>query len=376
MPAAQQSIKAAAVAIREFGIWWLSIPMTRPYYTSNNPKGRATLDVLLMRATDSNGRVGWGEACPSLSGYSPETPQSGWAFLREFLPGMIGEFDGTRAKQVESRFHEYPFVLSGFKECIADLVHAPLLEPLAKPVELELAATVNTLDLDEAAQIALKYVDAGYSTLKVKVGMDPKMDAARVIRIYEAVRGRARQRVDANRGYQPDAALEFANSVPVDAVEFFEQPFKHTEWQETERLAKRSPLPLMLDESIYGIDDIARVASTGCAKAVKLKMSKVGGPSALIEHINFARGHGLEVVVGNGVASDFGCYREALCCAKGGLRNAGEMNGFLKLTQGILDTPLKMNGSRLVLGVGRRPAIVHSQVVALAKDFFVIPKCS
>lgn len=372
MTTAQPLTKAAAVAIREFEIWWVSIPMARPYYTANNPKGRAALDVLLIRATDTEGRTAWGEACPSLSGYSPETPQSGWSFLLEFLPGMLGEFNSIKSKVVSSRFREFPFVLSGFNECIADLEHEPLLEPPARTVEVELAGTVNTLDQEEAAQIASSYVDAGYSTLKVKVGIDPKADAARVIRIYEAVKGRARLRVDANRGYQPSAALEFAQSVPIEAIEFFEQPFEHSEWQATEDLAKRSPLPLMLDESIYGIDDIARVATSGCAKAVKLKMSKVGGPIALIEHINFARTHGLEVVVGNGVASDFGCYREALCYSRAGLCTAGEMNGFLKLTQLLLDKPLKCSGPRLVLEAGGRPQILEERVAALAREAAIV----
>lgn len=358
--------------IRDFKIWRLSIPLNRPYYTSNNPKGRAALDVLLIRATTSEGRTGWGEACPSLSGYSPETPQTGWTFLKEALPTLLGQFNDEKWGAIRSQLHKFPFVISGVSECFSELIRDPLLEPPTSSVDFELAGTVNTLDRDEAGKLALDYVNAGYRTLKVKVGMNPKDDAARVIRIYEAVNGRARQRVDANRHYQPDAALEFSKSVPVEAIEYFEQPFGQQGWSEMEELSKKSPLPLMLDESIYGIEDIKRVATSGCAKAVKLKMSKVGGPSALIEQINFAGALGLDVVVGNGVATDFGCYREALCCARADLKTAGEMNGFLKLTTRILNIPLEMHGSHLHIEKYCQPTISEEKLAEVAQDEILV----
>ena len=359
-------------AIEKFGLWWVSIPLIRPYYTANNPKGRVALDVLLIRVTDKNGRSGWGEACPALTGYSPETPQSGWAFLADFLPKMLGHMNDEKTALVSSMFHEFPFVLSAFYECLADLSGDPLIQPNGEAVEVELAGTVNTLNAEEAAQIALQYADEGYSTLKVKVGMNAQDDAARVTRIWEAVEGRARLRVDANRAYQPASALEFARSVPVEAIEFFEQPFGHAKWRDTEELARESPIPLMLDESIYGLQDIERVAASGCAKAVKLKMSKVGGPTALVEHMNFARDRGLGVVVGNGVASDFGCYREALCCARAGLTTAGEMNGFLKLRHRLLNAHLKVVGPRLILDATSQLHLVEEQMQALAREISVI----
>jgi len=141
-----------AAAIEQFSIWWASIPLTRPYYTANNPKGRGALDVLLIRATDKNGRAGWGEACPALTGYSPETPQSGWAFLSEFLPKMLGQADAGKAELLASLFHQFPFVLSAYRECMDDLAGDPLLQPNRETVQIELAGTVNTLDAEEAAR--------------------------------------------------------------------------------------------------------------------------------------------------------------------------------------------------------------------------------
>ncbi|MBX3651881.1 MAG: hypothetical protein KF771_10970 [Burkholderiales bacterium] len=363
MEAAYQSQAAKNdLVLLEFTTYWLSVPLTRPYYTSNNPKGRAKLDVLLIRAVDSEGRVGWGEACPSWGGYSPETPERAWSFITDFLPLLIGKDAAARACLIAENFKSYPFLMSAINECTLDLCDDALISPLSEEGWFELAATVNTLDAAEAVQIAKEYVDSGYSTLKVKVGIEAKSDADRVTRIYEAVKGKAKLRVDANRNFSPDAAYEFAVSVPIEAIEYFEQPFSSSNWAATELLATQSPIPLMLDESIYGPDDIKRVAKTGCAKAVKLKMSKVGGPRALKEQVKLAHGLGLNVIVGNGVASDFACYREALCCSRAGVITAGEMNGFLKLVAPILSEPLRMRGARLILPAGAIPKLSEEAI--------------
>ncbi|MDP1671721.1 MAG: enolase C-terminal domain-like protein, partial [Burkholderiales bacterium] len=274
----------------------------------------------------------------------------------------IGKDGPGRANLIAENFHSYPFLLSGINECVLDLCDDTLISPLSEDGWFELAATVNTLDAAEAVQIAKQYVDSGYATLKVKVGIEARSDADRVTRIYEAVKGKAKLRVDANRNFSPDAAYEFAVNVPIEAIEYFEQPFASSNWQATESLATRSPIPLMLDESIYGPDDIKRVAKTACAKAVKLKMSKVGGPRALYEQIKLARGLGLDVIVGNGVASDFACYREALCCSRTGVTTAGEMNGFLKLVAPILSEPLRMMGARLILPAGTTPKLSEEAI--------------
>lgn len=345
------------VVIRRCEASWLSIPLIRPYITSNNPKGRASLDVLLIRMTDDQGNIGWGEACPSWGGYSPETPESGWQFLKCFLPSLIGVDGVMRSRMIKQKFEDFPFVLSAINECVVEIGGDPLLTAPTKSFGFELAATVNTLDVAEAVEMAKKYVEDGYKTLKVKVGIEARTDAIRATKIFEAVKGKAKLRVDANRRFGIDAAYEFATNVPIEAIEYFEQPYESSNWEAIEALAKRSPIPLMLDESIYGPDDIERAAKTGCAKAVKLKMSKVGGPTLLREQIEFARGLGLDVVVGNGVATDFACYREALCCSRSGVTTAGEMNGFLKLIAPILEEPIKMVGPNMFIPAGTPPRL-------------------
>jgi o-succinylbenzoate synthase len=325
--------------------FWLRLPLKEPY--ENAIERLDAFDALLVRLEDDLGRVGWGEACP-VRGYSPEGPEEAWTLLRKRLPAFIGtEPSGVHVAMADVA-HGFPFVVAALAEAAEDLTDDALLRR-DDQVTLALAGTVNTLDPDAAPAYAEKLVSEGYRTLKTKVGYDPMRDARRIAAIAEAVAGRARIRVDANQGYDREAALAFAQAVPKDAIEAFEQPVAADDWPAMRAVAANAGLPIMLDEAIYGEDDIRRAAEMPGVDAVKLKLSKTGGAGGLVRQIDIARGLGLRVVVGNGVASDLGCLHEAIACANAGLDTAGEMNGFLKTKARLVGAPLRVADGELVV---------------------------
>ncbi len=343
----------------------LRMALKRPY---DNALGRLdAFDVIVVALDDGVGRVGWGEACP-VAGYSPESPDEAWAYTGRILPGLLGRTPGEIARLVAGDLERYPFVVSAIHEALDDLAEAPTLYGDHPPAAVELLGTVNTLELNEAPAAAVDLVVQGYRTLKVKVGYEPLADAARVAAIADAVEGRAVLRMDANQGYDLGQALDFARRVPLGAVEVFEQPVPASRWDLVAAIAGERILPLMLDESIYGSADIERAASIDGITAVKLKMSKSGGPGALAEQVALARRLGLDVVIGNGVASDLGCYHEALCYGRLGLDAAAEMNGFLKTVDSLLTAPLIVDGPLLRVPEPARTAVDRDRVVALADE--------
>ena len=60
----------------------------------------------------------------------------------------------------------------------------------------------------------------------------------------------------------------------------------------------------------------------------------------------------MEPVLGNGVASDIGCWMEA-CVARRQIGNAGEMNGFLRPAAPLAQPPMKVEGRRDDIDAGR-----------------------
>ena len=329
--------------------WRLHLPLKEPYYNALGPL--PYFDCIVLKLSTSDGQIGWGEACP-VTGYSPESPDEGWDFVRAALVELRRRPLAEALAYAQAHHQRFPFVASAIAEAVSRHARDHLLTPVDRPTKVELAGTVNSLSIEDACQRAVALCDSGYRTLKVKVGYEPDADVARVNAISDAVQGRARLRVDANQGYNEDAALRFACGARGDAIEFFEQPLPADAWEGLARVTARSPLPVMLDESIYASADIERAAREVGARAVKVKMSKAGGPAGLKEQVDTARSLGLEVVVGNGVASDLGCLHETLCFVHLGLDTAAEFNGFLKLTSPLLDATLSFTAPHVRLDPG------------------------
>src|SRR6266481_1092124 len=64
------------------------LPLVRPFQTSLSRKEH--IDHILIRVTAADGQVGWGEcASPSDPFYCPETTETCWHILKDFLAPLV-----------------------------------------------------------------------------------------------------------------------------------------------------------------------------------------------------------------------------------------------------------------------------------------------
>lgn len=123
------------------------------------------------------------------------------------------------------------------------------------------------------------------------------------------------------------------------------------DWESTKRFALHCPYPLMLDESIYGDEEISRAISEKCARAIKLKIVKSADPNELYRQSRTVLENKMDLIIGNGAATDISCCHELLVGVKAGLKAAGEMNGYIKLRVPLLPDAVKFeNGCMVVAG--------------------------
>jgi len=202
---------------------------------------------------------------------------------------------------------------------------------------------------------------AGYRTLKVKVGTDLAKDIEHVRRAQRLVAGRARIRIDANQGFSQADGVAFVRALDPAGVELFEQPCAAGDWDAHLAVVRAAGVPMMLDESIYGMADVERAAELGAARFIKLKLMKLGTLEALAAALERIRALGMTPVLGNGVACDLGCWMEA-CAAARHIDNAGEMNGFLKARGRILDAALEVREAAIVLKPGFAPRLAPERI--------------
>ncbi len=330
----------------------LAVPLTVPYKLSFGPVTQ--FDTLIVECTASDGASGFGEATV-LTGYTDETIEDAWTAGRAIATELAGMEVPAARRAAESHVPATPFTATAFATALEMLEGSAYLAP-ARETLVPLLGMLNATGEEAIGRLMEQLLAEGYRTLKVKVGTDVEKDIARVRTVQRLLRGRARIRIDANQGYSSAQGVAFMRALDPAGVELFEQPCAAGDWEAHLAVARAAPVPMMLDESIYGMADIERAATEQAARYVKLKLMKLGTMQALGAALERIRALGMKPVLGNGVACDPGCWMEA-CVAARHIDNAGEMNGFLKARAQLFAEPLQMRGDSIVLEPGFAPRL-------------------
>jgi O-succinylbenzoate synthase len=136
------------------------------------------------------------------------------------------------------------------------------------------------LSPDEAAALAAAAVGAGFGCVKVKVGVTAGTgdDIDRVAAVRDAVGPAVSLRVDANGAWDVDTAVAVLAALAAYDLELAEQPVASI--GDLAAVRRRVTVPVAADECIRSIDDARRLAATGAADAVVVKVQPLGGVAA------------------------------------------------------------------------------------------------
>jgi L-alanine-DL-glutamate epimerase-like enolase superfamily enzyme len=340
------------MVIQEIVLRQLKLPLAKPYRVSF--RTYTEFEPIVVEVHDTDGNTGWGEAYIP-AGSTAETADGAWKFCREFSARLLGKRIGEAKSSIDKEVHNAPFASCALLTALAVLERHPAFEVKAGvriPLLVPIAGT-NRRDIEAEVETRLAQ---GYRTFKGKVGWEVDDDLARVAQIQAAARGRARITLDANRGYDQTQGCRFASSLDPAGIDLFEQPCEADEWDANAAVAGVSTVPLMLDESIRTDADIERASAIDGVRLVKLKLKRVGGVDRALHAMTLARSRGLDICLGDGVATELMCWVEA-CVSRGFLSRAGDMNGFLKPTVRLFENPLPFEDGSIVLDPGYWPEI-------------------
>jgi L-alanine-DL-glutamate epimerase-like enolase superfamily enzyme len=335
-------------------VYRLRVPLRVPYRLAFGPVEH--FDTLIAEVVAGDGRSGFGEAT-ILTGYTDETIAGSWEAACAFVPEMMASGAALPAK-IAKLGERLPFTATAFGTALEMQRGSPLLA-LERDAAVPLVGLLNAKD--EAGMHAEfdRMLAAGFRTIKVKVGFVLEDDIRLVRTFQKVVAGRALIRLDANQAYSAEEGVAFARALEPDSIELFEQPCAAGDWDAHLAVAKVARVPMMLDESIYGMADIERAAELGAAAYIKLKLMKLVTLEALARGIDRIRELGMQPVLGNGVACDPGCWMEG-CIAARRIDNAGELNGFLKAKAPLLAGGLDFRDGALQLRAGWTPRLDHA----------------
>ena len=297
---------------------------TLPVRVPINPKvaiksGRgfhAVSPFLFIKMHTDEGITGLGEvSCtPEWSGEDNVTAAH---FIRNFLePHLVGRnpLDIEQlSKEMHGRVAGNPFTKAGLEMALWDILGKvaglPLYRLLGGPVRemVPLKFSVSGLAPKASAGIAAWAVQQGFRTLKVKVGIDPEQDVARVRAVREAIGPEIRLGVDANGGWHPRVAIATIRRLYEHGVYFVEQPVQPFDPAWMADVRKSIEIPVVADESVNTLHDAMALARAGAADIFSVYVGKGAGIGTAQKIAAVADAAGLGCTVGSnlelGVAS-------------------------------------------------------------------------
>lgn len=134
----------------------------------------------------------------------------------------------------------------------------------------------ETSETDFRPQIEIMR-DAGYPTVKIKIGLGPDSDEKRVAIAREILGDTVEILVDINSNYTFDLARETITRLTPYRIGWIEEPLSPLDVQGLERLARISTIPIATGEALYTVFDFKRLTDAGAADILQPDLSLCGG---------------------------------------------------------------------------------------------------
>ena len=160
--------------------------------------------------------------------------------------------------------------------------------------------TISVNDPEIMAQDALRALERGYDCLKMKVGIHPELDVARLAAVRQAVGKDVVIRIDANQAWQPKEAVRILNKMQEQGldIELVEQPVKAHDLEGLKYVTQRSYVPVLADEAVFSPEDAMTIMQMGAADLINIKLMKCGGLYNALKIASAAEVFGVECMIG------------------------------------------------------------------------------
>ncbi|TVQ50734.1 MAG: dipeptide epimerase [Saprospirales bacterium] len=295
--------------IVEIRIYPFVIPLAEPFVISLGTITHAR-NLLIELHTDS-GITGLGECSPypfingeMLDGQIPIAEKLGTLWL------------GKNPQEIENRLLELDRALSGnmalksafdmaLYDLNAKLSGMPLYAYLGGAND-KVVYTDRTVSVGEPTQMALEarnYLDAGFHSIKIKLGGPYELDMKRIEAIRAAVGYDIPLRLDANQAWTVAQAVRTLRALEKFNIEHCEEPIHAGDLRGLNFVRKISPIPIMADESLFDHKDAIRLVQNDACDYFNIKLSKSGGLFKALKIVAIAEG--------SGIACQVGCFSES-----------------------------------------------------------------
>jgi L-alanine-DL-glutamate epimerase-like enolase superfamily enzyme len=150
--------------------------------------------------------------------------------------------------------------------------------------------------IEELAREAQGFVAAGFTAMKMRLGLpDPRDDAARVRAVREAIGPGIRLMADANQGQTEPQAIRLGRMLEEFDLAWFEEPLPAWDLEGLARVAAALDTPIASGETEYTRYGFRRMLELRSADILMPDLQRVGGVSEFIRVGHMAASHDIPV---------------------------------------------------------------------------------
>jgi muconate cycloisomerase len=276
---------------------------------------------LLVKMTDSDGRIGWGEAAAlkdwggEFGRYFGESASIAEHVIERYLAPAAKGIDTANMVELHARMDSiikgYPYAKAAVEFAAYDLAGKRLGVPVHVLLggrardRIPVTHSIGLIPIEEAEREAVQVAAEGIRTIKIKVGVDAKRD----VEVVRAVRNAAGPDmdicVDANEGYRtPGEAVVVLREMEKYRLKYAEQPCMGIE--RIAEVARALDTPIMADESAWNAHDAIQIAERHAIDIVSIYTTKPGGLYKAMEVAAVCRAAGIACNVNGSIETGVG----------------------------------------------------------------------
>ncbi len=256
------------------------LPLTEPLKWATGYMDHAE-HVLIRIATDE-GIEGIGEAVPRPTIYG-ETQESIVKIVNDMLAPMLIGQDPFDLEKIWAKMATIIWNLTAkgaIDVALHDIIGKKCGVPCSKLLggwtdRVPLTWMVALKSMDEMVDEAKKKFAEGYKSFKLKGGIDPDFDIKMFRRIREALGKEARLYIDANQGYSFHDAVKVLTALEGELA-CCEEPMPAWDRQGRRKLAETVRVPILGDESIFTVQNVAEQIELGALRIIMIKIPRTG----------------------------------------------------------------------------------------------------
>lgn len=288
--------------IKEIKYFPFSLKLNTPFQNSNftitEKKG------FLLELKDELGNTSYGE-CSPLAGFSKESIED----CEIELATLVNALPSIRFDNLSSFSCKNSAVQFAVDQCFLNLFlsrNKNLLNHFNfQNTIINVNAVIGLVTIKEAIESITEKISLGYSTFKLKVGRDnPYDDFGLIERIREEFGTDITLRLDANRKWSADEAIEYLGYLHNFNLEFVEEPCDSI--CSNLRTMEEVPVEIAIDESIESFENAMKVIKECKVNYLILKPMINGGIFSSIELIKAAEEVSKKVIISSSFESSIG----------------------------------------------------------------------